>query len=190
MNFIENQIFSNDDFRDTALPVAEYSDCEFRSCNFESCNLSDFRFISCKFTSCNLSLVTLNNTSMSDLHFDECKILGVNFFQCNQFFLSFSFQACNMRQSAFAGLKLKKTVMRRCDLSHADFEQADLTNSVLESCNLTNVNFYRTNLEKADFRKSHGFIIDPEANRVRRAKFDLISLPGLLNKYGIEVSIQ
>jgi len=190
MELIEDQIFSGNDFRQAALPINEYVDCKFQSCNFESCNLGDFRFQSCQFLNCNLSFVTLNNTSICDSRFEECKIMGVNFFQCNQFALSFLFHACNLRQSAFSGLKLKKAAMSRCDLSDADFEQTDLTSSIFHACNLTNANFHRTNLEKADFRKSHGFIIDPETNRVRKAKFDLLSLPGLLNKYQIEVSIQ
>ncbi len=80
-------------------------------------------------------------------------------------------------------------MLSHCDLSQADFEKTDLTGSVFSACNLTNTGFYRTNLEKVDFRESYGFVIDPEANRIRKARFDLSGLPGLLAKYGIEVSL-
>jgi fluoroquinolone resistance protein len=42
-------------------------------------------------------------------------------------------------------------------------------------------------LEKADFRTSNGYSIDPEMNRIKKAKFSLEGVAGLLDKYDIEV---
>jgi hypothetical protein len=43
------------------------------------------------------------------------------------------------------------------------------------------------NLEQADLSTSYGFIIDPENNRMKKARFSLSGLAGLLVKYGIVV---
>jgi len=44
-----------------------------------------------------------------------------------------------------------------------------------------------TNLEKANFLSSYHYIIDPEANRIKKAKFSLQGTVDLLAKYGIEI---
>jgi len=40
-------------------------------------------------------------------------------------------------------------------------------------------------LEKADFREATNYFIDPEKNRIKKAKFSLNGLPGLLIPYDI-----
>jgi hypothetical protein len=44
-------------------------------------------------------------------------------------------------------------------------------------------------LEKADFRTSFGFSIDPAINKIKRAKFGLSGLPGLLDSYDLDIDI-
>jgi uncharacterized protein YjbI with pentapeptide repeats len=69
-----------------------------------------------------------------------------------------------------------------------DFTQSDLSGADFQGSDLSGVVFSQTNLEKADFRQSQGFRIDPELNRLKGARFDLDGLPGLLDKYGIKIS--
>ena len=42
-------------------------------------------------------------------------------------------------------------------------------------------------LEKADFRTAFNYSIDPENNRMKKAKFSPPEVVGLLNKYDIEI---
>jgi hypothetical protein len=43
-------------------------------------------------------------------------------------------------------------------------------------------------LEKADLRTSFNYLIDPEVNKMRKAKFSIDGLPGLLGKYELEIT--
>jgi hypothetical protein len=43
------------------------------------------------------------------------------------------------------------------------------------------------NLKKADLRTAYNYHIDPESNKLKKAKFSLQGLPGLLDKYGIDI---
>jgi fluoroquinolone resistance protein len=45
--------------------------------------------------------------------------------------------------------------------------------------------FDGTNLEGADLRSAYHFNIDPEKNRVKKARFSFNNVAGLLDKYGI-----
>ncbi|HSQ45289.1 MAG TPA: pentapeptide repeat-containing protein, partial [Lutibacter sp.] len=68
-----------------------------------------------------------------------------------------------------------------------DFSETDLSNAVFNNCDLIGSIFKTSILEKTDFRTSYNYSIDPELNRMKKAKFSLQGLPGLLRKYQIEV---
>jgi hypothetical protein len=42
-------------------------------------------------------------------------------------------------------------------------------------------------LERTDFRTSYNYSIDPEINRISKAKFSINGVVGLLGKYNIEI---
>ena len=71
--------------------------------------------------------------------------------------------------------------------SEVDFTEADLTGALFDNCDLSQARFERTNLEKADLRSSRNFSIDPEINKIKKAKFSIHGITGLLDKYEIEI---
>ena len=72
-------------------------------------------------------------------------------------------------------------------LQDADFTESDLSSSVFENCDLAGALFENSILEKADFRTSINYTIDPEKNIMKKARFSLSGLPGLLAKYNIDI---
>lgn len=183
-SYIFGQLISGINFNETPL-CNEYEQCIFKNCIFHNCNLSHKIFRECKFESCDLSLSKMNNTTLSEIDFLGCKILGVQFNECRRFLLSFRFENCSLRLSVFYNLKLKEACFNKCDLQEADFTETDLTNASFQECNLYRAIFDHANLEKADFRTSNYYSINPETNRLKGARFSLNGLPGLLERYGI-----
>ena len=59
--------------------------------------------------------------------------------------------------------------------------------TIFENCDLAKATFDNTIIEKADFRTSYNYSIDPEINHIKRAKFSLSGIHGLLDKYGLEI---
>jgi uncharacterized protein YjbI with pentapeptide repeats len=114
-------------------------------------------------------------------------MLGLRFETCNEFGLSFSFQGCQLNHSSFYKLSIKKTNFRDTQLQEIDFTEADLTAAIFDNCNLQRATFERTVLEKADLRTSYNYSIDPALNRIKKAKFSLNGVIGLLEKYDIEI---
>ena len=72
-------------------------------------------------------------------------------------------------------------------MKEVDFTEADLTESVLDGCDLTGAIFDATNLEKADLRTALHYSIDPQQNRIKKAKFSWPALTGLLDRYQIVI---
>ena len=61
---------------------------------------------------------------------------------------------------------------------------------LFDNCDLAKAKFDKTVLKKADFRTSYNYSIDPERNRITKAKFSMTGIVGLLDKYDIEVRLR
>jgi fluoroquinolone resistance protein len=185
--FIESRTFESADIAGTRIERGEYENCTFNACDFSNADFTGFKFIDCVFRQCNLSMVTLGKTVFRDVKFIQCKMLGLRFENCSEFGLSIGCEHSILNHSSFYGAKIKKTSFRSCQLQEVDFTNADLTASDFDNCDLTDATFEKTNLEKCDFSTALGFSIDPEINQMRKAKFSIEGLPGLLHKYNIEI---
>ncbi len=183
--YIENKIIEKGDFRKKSLEANEYENCKFIQCDFSKSDLSSIKFIDCTFEDCNFSAAALNLTVLNNADFRNCKMEGLRFDTCNDFALSFSFENCILNHSTFFKRRIKKTLFKNCQLNGTDFTGCDLTESVFANCDLDSSTFDRTILVKADFRTSFNYLIDPENNNIKKARFSVHGLKGLLNKYDI-----
>ena len=73
-------------------------------------------------------------------------------------------------------------------MHEVDLSACDMVGSVLDDCDMAGATFDNTNIEKADLRTAINYTIDPNANRIKNAKFSLPEAVGLLYKFDIEVS--
>jgi fluoroquinolone resistance protein len=185
--FFEDEKFEKIDFTTNPLPVGEYDHCVFLKCNFSNADLSNVQFTDCEFIECNLSSVKLNKTALHDIAFKSCKLVGLQFDKCQEFLFSANFDDCILSFSSFYKLKIKKTVFRNTTLHETDFTDTDLTGAVFERCDLARATFENTTLEKADLRTAFNYSIDPEINRIKKAKFSRDGIAGLLEKYEIVI---
>jgi len=167
MTSIDNQIFEKTD----SLTQGEYENCTFKRCSFSKQDFSNYSFLECTFEHCDLSSVQVKNTSFKDVDFLHCKLLGVNFSETNPFLLTLHFEYCMLSYASFYQLKLTKMEMKHCLLEEVDFAESDLTRANFIQCNFRGALFDQTNLEKADLSTSTNYTLDPETNRIRRAKF-------------------
>lgn len=185
--FVEGKTFEKQSYKQNPLPKGEYDDCTFNNCDFSEADLFAIDFIDCRFVDCNLSLANIAKASFKNVSFVACKLLGLHFEHCNPFLLSVSFKDCNINLSSFYRLKLKSTHFENCSLNEVDFNATDLTQSKFVNCDLADAKFDQSNLEKVDFSTAYNYTINPESNRVKKAKFSVNGLAGLLSHYDILV---
>ncbi len=180
--------FDKIDFTLTPPEKGEYEQCTFINCDLSQADLSDTKFIDCTFSGCNLSLARFKNTTFfQSVQFRDCKMLGLRFDQCSRFGFAIAVEQCNLSSASFYQLKLGKIVFKNVQLHEADFTECDLSGAVFDHCDLAGATFEQTILEKADFRTAFNFSIDPATNRIKKARFSLAGLPGLLGRYDIEI---
>ncbi|KAF1079090.1 MAG: hypothetical protein GQF41_4605 [Candidatus Rifleibacterium amylolyticum] len=186
-NIIEDEVFESVDFTKTGISQGTYENCRFVGCNFSSCCFSSMNLISCEFESCNLSLVKVNGLTLNDVLFKYCKQIGWNFTGCNDVMFTAYFERCNLNFSVFTEMCLKGTKFKDSSLQEADFARSDLAGAEFANCDLLRAVFVNTNLEKADFRTSYNYAFDPGQNRIKKAKFSLPGVLGLLSCYDIVI---
>lgn len=186
--YFEGGKFDKEDFTRNMLPKGEYDCCRFMSCDFSGSDLANVKFMECEFENCNLSMAKLTNSALLDVKFINCKMLGLHFDDCNEYGLLVYFEGCNLTHSSFYKTKLQKTTFKNCRLHETDFTECNLSSSVFDNCDLSGTAFQNTNLENADLRSAFNFSIDPEKNRLKKAKFSLSGIAGLLDRHDIEIS--
>lgn len=187
--YVEDTVYKGSSFADRDQLADEYDGCTFINCVFSNCELQDVYFTNCEFDNCDLSMAKLNNTAFRDVKFKNCKLLGLHFDDCNNFLLSFTFEDCVLNFSSFYKLKLKNIHFKNCILEEVEFVESDLTNSTFANCDLVGTLFKNTILEKADLRTSYNYSINPETNRIKKAKFSIQGIVGLLDAYDIEIEV-
>ena len=181
MDFFSEQKFGKPD----KISKGDYSNCEFLQCDFANTDLSNYRFSDCEFKDCDFSNAKIPDVVFGDVIFQNCKMIGLNFEEINQFNISFRFQNCILNHSSFYGTDIRKTIFNSCSLIETDFTESNLSHSAFTNSNLTDAVFERTNLEYSDLSSAINFSIDPNQNQLRKARFSRDSLSGLLYQLNI-----
>ena len=187
MKFIEDKVFKNENYLNSPLVKGEYDNCIFINCSFSNADLSNINFTECSFTECDLSNSNIKNTVFNVVSFSKSKLIGLNFNDCSNFLFSVIFNDCNLSLASFYRQVAKHTKCNDSLLHQVDFTGADLSSSVFNNCDFKTAIFDRTILNKVNFRTSFNYEIDPEINSIKKAKFSMPQVVGLLKKYNIDV---
>ena len=180
------ETFHNIDFTEQPNDRLQYEDCLFVNCVFAT--LADTDFIECTFLNCNLSNVRFNFCGLQNAEFTDCKLIGADFSPTKDFLFAVHFKNCFMDYTSFDRKKMNKSSFDNCKIHGANFTQADLSKSSVSNCDLHESIFAGTDLSGIDFTSSRNFLIDPNVNILKKAKFSRQDLTGLL--YRLDIIIE
>ena len=186
-NYFEEVDFKDLDFAKKPLSTGDYDGCTFTACNLAGADLSGFNFMDCEFTGCNFSLAKLVKTGLKGVRFKDCKLVGLRFDDCSEFNFEVRFEGCTLHLSSFYSRQLKKTVFKNCLLHETDFTDANLSGATFDQCDLHLAVFENTMLESADLSTAFHYTINPVRNRVKKARFSMPGVLGLLQSFGVVV---
>jgi uncharacterized protein YjbI with pentapeptide repeats len=195
-------IASGSRYEDEVLQGIELGGVEVRSSEFHECRfdggtlcesvLRACRFVECVFERCDLSLVRLPGSAFSACHFENSKIIGVNWTEASwpatRLWPPVSFARCVLNHSTFLGLDLTGVRITECTALDVDLREANLTGACFDGTDLTGSQFGRTDLTDADLRSAKGYRIDPRENTLRGAHFSLPEAISLLEGLDIDLT--
>ncbi|HEX8574958.1 MAG TPA: pentapeptide repeat-containing protein [Flavobacterium sp.] len=182
-----NKTFNKTVFSNATINNREFDSCIFKNCDFSNSDFSKSTFLDCEFIDCNLGMVKLSGTSLKNVRFQTCKLLGILFHECDDFLFEVHFQNCILDYASFSNKKMTKTKFDSCSIKEVNFSNSNLTNAVFHNCDLDRAVFNETQLAGVDFRSAYNFKIDPEFNPMKKAKFSGQGIIGLLDKYDIKI---
>lgn len=165
----------------------EFECCTFSNCDFSQCTFLAVTFIDCTFNDCIFSGAKINYVALRTVTFNRCEIKDVNFAMCDKLIFEVRFNHCILDFSKFYSLKIKGTPFINCSLVAVDFMATDLTETLFENCDLYRAEFTKAIANKANFKTSYNYTIDPKTTKLKKAIFSLQGLKGLLYKHEIIV---
>lgn len=185
------KVFNQINISGTTLTDKVFDGCTFRECDFSETVFHKCKFIDCQFVMCNLSVCKVLYSKFSDVVFDECKMVGVDWTQAAWSSLALSspltFRQCILNDSSFYRLVLTELVMQECKVHDADFRECNLTDADLSHTDFAHSLFHKTNLTRANFAEAINYDIDIYANEIKGAKFCRFEAVRLLEGLGIEL---
>lgn len=184
--FLE-QTYSDVIYDKEEVNFKEFEGCTFNRCDFSRCTFLAVTFIDCVFNDCIFNGSKINYVALRTVTFNECQMKDVNFAMTDKLIFDITFNRCQLDFSKFYTLKIKRTVFTDCSLIAVDFMAADLTEVVFDRCDLYRSEFAKAIANKADFRTSFNYTIDPEKTKLKKARFSLDGVKGLLAKHQITV---
>jgi fluoroquinolone resistance protein len=173
------------------VTVKEFDGCTFKECDFSETVFSKCKFIDCQFFQCNLSLAKITLSKFSDVAFDECKMVGMDWTKAAWSSLALAspikFHKCILNDSSFFGLNLEELAMEECKAHDVDFRECNLTEANFSYTDFAHSLFKKTNLARANFAEAINYDIDIYVNEIKGAKFCRYEAARLLEGLGIEL---
>lgn len=185
---IIERIFKSKNFSSYQWNGKFFLDCSFENCNFTKSVWQNAKFIGCSFSNCNISLIKLDGCRLQDVKFVDCKIVGADFFKCDPAFFSIACLKSFLQYSNFSDLNMKRISFEKCKLKECHFSNALLMEGSFKETELPGTIFHHCDLSKADFSSASQYNINPETNKIKKAKFSLPEAIGLLRGFDIIIT--
>ena len=183
--------FAGLDYANNKFIAITFDNCVFSRCDFSASEFRTCKFRDCSFKNCNLSLTNFPSSQFLNVHFEECKIIGVNWAYCAWSLIKLTFplifKSCNISQSSFMELNLHDAQIVDSIVRDVDFRGCNLQNATLTGNDFQNSLFVKTDLTKANFRNSINYSISLVDNNVTKAKFSMPEAMSLLYSLNIEI---
>ncbi len=165
----------------------DFDEHTFINCDFSSASLETSSFNDCIFRHCVFSLTRIADCSLRGVRFDNCKLVGVDFWKANRLALDISFKDCKIATCDFSKLPMKKATFADCEVTDCTFDSTDLREADFGGSSLSGTSFINCNLEEADFSHARGYGINPTSNKMKGSKFALPDAVTLLLSFGVKI---
>ncbi len=163
-----------------------FEECEFKNCTFIETNFVKCKFLNCQFADCVLSAVKPLNSRFAGVAFRRSKTIGFDWPKAMKV-EKLEFENCQINYSNFRLVKIAKIKILDCEAKEVDFIETDMSGGDFRNTDFERSVFFKTNLTGADFRGARNYKIDARNNVVKKARFSVPEVLGLLS--GLEIFI-
>lgn len=176
---------------DSDIKSQTYSECVFDNCQFTDMALMDVVFSNCLFDNCAFRNVDMAGLRMQNTTLRGSACIGVDWSEVRRtgrlFPLFREIRGCTLKFNSFFKMKIPKMSIADSSFLDCAFMECDLSASVFRNVDFRETTFQDCDLSKADFSEARNYRINTTSNRVRKAKFSLPEVVGLLDNLDIMI---
>lgn len=180
------------ELKEKTIESKRFEACTFKKCQFTEAEFRQCEFVDCEFIHCNLSMAKFINTGFNEAVFENCKLIGIDWTKVKWPFVKLAcpvkFYQCDLSFSNFFEINLVDAVFEECKVHEVDFRGAELNGASLCYNDFYKSIFQHCNLSKSDFTGSTNYLINPEENKITKAKFSFPEVMDLLRHLDITIS--
>ncbi|HWQ45553.1 MAG TPA: pentapeptide repeat-containing protein [Longilinea sp.] len=192
--YYENETFKGLTCEKEIVTAVLYEACRFERCSFQETQFKKCKFRDCTFSHCDLNLAQVEDSAFSQVQFDECKLVGINWakaawgkFDALLKLKAVDFKGCVLNYSVFMGMNLNHILLQHCIAKEVDFSEALLRQADCTGTDFTGSRFNHTDLTEADLRRASNYHIPPQLNTLKKTRFSLPEAMALL--YALDIQI-
>ena len=187
----EDEYFDRISLEEDCLENQVFRECEFHNCQFLSSRIHRCLFRSCAFQNCVFAGVEWKFTSMVDGIFKDSICVGIDWSLLKTKTRGnepvYEAQNTFFKYCSFYQMGLKRFHFETCRFQESYFEECSMQECHLENISFDKTQFRGCDLRKADFRGAVGYVIDPQQNKLREARFSFPEVICLLDGLGISI---
>lgn len=172
-SFYEDEHVGGVDLSGQVVPSVEAASTVFERMVLAGVRLQRWNLENCELRDCDLSNAILDETSIDDVLFQGCKLVGVDFAAGTTMTFRARFTECSLRLAVFTGVNLRGVRFESCDLRDVDFTKADCREADFSNCDLHGAIFDGSDLRKANFSSAQHVSFEPEQNQIRDTKISV-----------------
>ena len=130
-------------------------------------------------------MAKFSNLSLRDIEFENCKLAGIKFYECQTELLEIKFNKCLIMYCNFLNLDLRNTLFVECEIKGTDFIDNNLTKADFSKSIFDKSIFHNANLTHANFTGAINYCINPKDNILKKTKFSKPEVISLLQTLDI-----
>ena len=170
---------------------AEFHGCTFVGSDFSDAIVTESRFVECRFERCDLSLWKPANSVVGGCHFEDCRLLGVDWTLASwprvALYEANTFLRCDLSMGTFADLDLGPTRFSECRLRELSFRFARMAGADLRGSDCLGTDFHGADLSGAALVGVAGLTVDPISSKLDGATVDAEGAIAILQSLGINL---
>lgn len=170
-----------------SIEEKSFEECKFTNCSFIDCTIKKSRFIQCEFSNCVFSAIKPTSSRFIDVKYVKSKVMSFDWSQTEEV-RDLQFENCQLDYSNFRMVKATSMQMIDCSAKGVAFEEADLSKGVFKGTDFEEATFNNTKLTEANFEKAQNYVINPNNNNIKKARFSYPEVMSLLT--GLDIVIE
>lgn len=140
-------------FKDETVSIKEkhlqMEDCLLERIVMDPIDAEGSSFVNIVFESCDLSNAKIGSSSIHQILFKNCKLIGTDFSESS--IQNVIFDTCDMSYSNFSLSKMRLVQIKDCKVMGSSFNDVKMQNMILEESIFTECEFLHTSLKNIDF---------------------------------------